>query len=1420
MADAVMDDSENAVATASATYTPAPPTVDTTPPTVTITPMFDATTSNVVFTITFADAAGISGTLTYGNISVVNGTVIGDPVATTAGVYTVTVTPTDSEQRVVLTVAEAAVTDASAETNDSLATSGTYTPRELPPPVVTFASTGDATVGMAFTVTITPDTGQTVVLSDITVTQTASDGTQSVLSHTYNGTTGEVTFTPTAAGTVIVVAKDVDSDPITVGTLREIVALTATAAAATVNGSTAIVVTLSATAPATVPADLTAADFMVMEGTTALTPVRTANTLTITPEGTGDTTVTVNVSQAGMAKISFAEVVSVMVDRTAPAVMFSEVTGAKSNVAVIVTITVTGAAPNEVVAVGDITVTQTLDDNTASVLAHTYNAGVVTFTPTAVSTVVVTVDAGAVMDAVGNTSAEASSGDIAVAAADLVDSTGPTAVITGGQGTPRAFEVTITFNEALKAGETLAASEITVTGGTIANVAAHATTANAFTGMVTPNHGVAAVTVQVNAGAVKDASDNANVATPATATSIPVRMTSEPPAPPATDPLAGTSGYSPLITIPGGGENSTSGAFIVVVRDKDAANTRGLAFRSNVTVVEWAEMPDLRELFDKNAPGGGGAIVLRTSATQPDSDSVAVGTVGISEIMWSIDLGVLGNEANEIASQWIELHNLNKHAAKVLLYHLTGTAITGDTNIRGDLAAPTVDAVTNFFNNRPGNEAWDVPGSNGNTVAGVNFVSMARVVPGASFDLERTHKDKLNSRFNNKDGRAAGSWQASSTNYILASTGTTNVVYYYVGTPGRVNSFKPATQGDLIVGRTSVPSDKVIINEVGNRSNDSYDWIELRNTSGSDGFNLRNYVISIVTSNSSDAKLIQFPANDNAKIAKDGVFLILASDPVNDANHPLATGYNVDKKDAEQAPGKRTSPVRYKVANFSLPNDGKFILIVRKPDNLENKSEDKKGPAELGKNDIDKIVDVAGWSDNVGKTGYPNSVSNTGVWPLHNFKSPFTNRNAFYEEKVHRRQYVTTNDGRVGVGAHENKNQDDRAAFRDVGWTGVGYRRQAAVSSANGGTPGYDNGALRSKGSDVTSSVYISEIMYADASGGTLPQWIELRNTSKTAGANLHNWRLTIVNHDSTDDAGGLWNGTVEATILLRDLKIKPNSSVLITSRKGPRSEVYLSNSDIFVLYPVHRDAFGMKVPGDDVINGYGFRILLQANAHDTGKRHEWQFVDEVGNLAAPMDDRRGNRERFDDVRWNWPNGNDEDGDRISVVRIGNTAGALDGTMPQAWVLSSSEDSRTDAIDYVYYGHKNDTSTPGQTFRSPLPVSLSYFRPTLENGEVVIRWTTESELDNAGFNILRSDSRNGEFKQVNSELVQGAGTTGERNTYEWVDETAKLGVVYYYQIEDVSFAGEHQTLTTTKLKGLISAKNKLTTLWGGLKEVQ
>ena len=82
---------------------------------------------------------------------------------------------------------------------------------------------------------------------------------------------------------------------------------------------------------------------------------------------------------------------------------------------------------------------------------------------------------------------------------------------------------------------------------------------------------------------------------------------------------------------------------------------------------------------------------------------------------------------------------------------------------------------------------------------------------------------------------------------------------------------------------------------------------------------------------------------------------------------------------------------------------------------------------------------------------------------------------------------------------------------------------------------------------------------------------------------------------------------------------------------------------------------------------------------------------------------------------------------------------------------------------------------------------------------------------------MRSQEKNGKFKVLNSKLIQGAGTTGERNTYIWTDTTAKPNTVYYYRIEDVSHAGVRKQLATVRLKGFVSATGKLTTSWADLK---
>ena len=137
-----------------------------------------------------------------------------------------------------------------------------------------------------------------------------------------------------------------------------------------------------------------------------------------------------------------------------------------------------------------------------------------------------------------------------------------------------------------------------------------------------------------------------------------------------------------------------------------------------------------------------------------------------------------------------------------------------------------------------------------------------------------------------------------------------------------------------------------------------------------------------------------------------------------------------------------------------------------------------------------------------------------------------------------------------------------------------------------------------------------------------------------------------------------------------------------------------------------------------------------------------------------------------------------------------------------------------------YYGAQNDVGTPGFRAGGALPVELSHFRPARqkETGQVVITWSTQSELNNAGFFIKRSQQRNGEFKVINATMVPGAGTTSEKQFYTYTDTTAQPNVVYYYQIEDVSLDGQRQTLTRgIRLKGHVGAAGKATTLWGELK---
>ena len=323
--------------------------------------------------------------------------------------------------------------------------------------------------------------------------------------------------------------------------------------------------------------------------------------------------------------------------------------------------------------------------------------------------------------------------------------------------------------------------------------------------------------------------------------------------------------------------------------------------------------------------------------------------------------------------------------------------------------------------------------------------------------------------------------------------------------------------------------------------------------------------------------------------------------------------------------------------------------------------------------------------------------------------------------------------------------------------------------------------------------IMISEIM-VDTGGGRLPQWIELSNVSGKA-VGLAGWSVLITNSAADDDVVGAsvsinLSGTLDVSAHTGNTG-KGQSLLLVAW--GARSSGQI-NADLVMNVSSQVGETGRYT----LISEMGFMVAL-VPPQTTGVL---TYGDAAGNL---------------DEGWELPTA---DGARSSLIRREADAlgAATMGTMANGWVLAS--DTALVSGPATWYGSDEDAGTPGYDAGGPLPVQLSHFRPARdkETGAAVITWSTQSELNNAGFFIKRSQQRDGQFKIINAAMIQGAGTISEKQFYTYTDTTAQPNVVYYYQIEDVSLDGNRQTLTNgIRLKGHIGAAGKLTTLWGDLK---
>ena len=321
----------------------------------------------------------------------------------------------------------------------------------------------------------------------------------------------------------------------------------------------------------------------------------------------------------------------------------------------------------------------------------------------------------------------------------------------------------------------------------------------------------------------------------------------------------------------------------------------------------------------------------------------------------------------------------------------------------------------------------------------------------------------------------------------------------------------------------------------------------------------------------------------------------------------------------------------------------------------------------------------------------------------------------------------------------------------------------------------------------------ITEVMVSTGASGLLPQWIEISNMSG-ATVSLRGWSINVDN-DPGDAAVA-----PSLNIILGDVDVGKDQAVLVVSKMSNRNSGVGTTAGMIRSDRIIDAKIG---DGDAILSKMAFRIGL---------------VPPLKAGAAGRGDVAGNLQQG----WELPMA--EGNARSSLIRRAmTTKGEVMGTDAAGWTLAENADGHLSAVPYeTYYGDANDMGSPGlSTAGGALPVELSKFGAKRDplTGQVIITWETQSELNNAGFFIKRSQQKNSQFVAVNPAMIPGAGTTSEKQSYTYTDTTAQPNIVYYYQIEDVSLDGNRQTLTRAhRLKGHVGAAGKLSTLWGELKE--
>ena len=232
---------------------------------------------------------------------------------------------------------------------------------------------------------------------------------------------------------------------------------------------------------------------------------------------------------------------------------------------------------------------------------------------------------------------------------------------------------------------------------------------------------------------------------------------------------------------------------------------------------------------------------------------------------------------------------------------------------------------------------------------------------------------------------------------------------------------------------------------------------------------------------------------------------------------------------------------------------------------------------------------------------------------------------------------------------------------------------------------------------------------------------------------------------------------------MYRDYMIKPVGSVTIN---GGSSKIWIADQATLM---------DISFSGDDTWTG---QVVFSSAPTGGGSPHT--FTVEIGSSTNGIDFTVSGSDEYATLTG--------DGSK-TVFTYEINASAFTVTTGGYLALKITNNNSGSDYDVVTGGAWSYTSSPETSTDYSLPVELSSFTATAGDGQVTLKWVTESEIDNLGFYVYRALTEDGEYERLTAELIEGAGNTSTQQTYSFTNIRLTNGVTYWYRLQDVAFDG-------------------------------